>query len=180
MQITLYWPRFYSWKRKRIIQKAVEFVVTYYNINTDIDININRSFTSSDIYGYITPWMTPWMQRDKVDYFNIHVELYCSFSDLLLIIFHEFVHADQYTSGDLQYNTTNIRYIQVYKNQIYNLKQLSYWDFPWEIEAYGTQRKLYENFLESDLLTEKERKYIMKRPESEAMKKCVNMALKIT
>lgn len=65
---------------------------------------------------------------------------------MLLALAHEMVHLKQYAKGELK------DYIKVNKckwlGEQYDIKEIDYWEQPWEIEAYGREYGLYIKFKE--------------------------------
>lgn len=80
----------------------------------------------------------------KLREFMIRVDSGMMMRALLETVAHEIVHVKQYARGeikDLCHN--NI----LYKNKKYKLS-MNYWDQPWEIEAHGRERGLFEMWSE--------------------------------
>jgi len=77
--------------------------------------------------------------RAFVDYFpemntyTIFIYERISRSQLLTSIAHESIHIKQYYTGDLI--VLEFPYVE-FKGELYNLLEVSYWNRPWEIEAY--------------------------------------------
>lgn len=56
------------------------------------------------------------------------------------ILAHEMVHVNQYASGTLGFcKKTNLT---KWNGQLYDESKYSYWDLPWEIEAFGREKGL--------------------------------------
>lgn len=70
------------------------------------------------------------------------------FGSLLTILGHEMVHVKQYARGQLKdmHRYTGTKWMG--KN--YNCHKMSYWDYPWEIEAYGMERGLYTRLCDAN------------------------------
>ena len=71
---------------------------------------------------------------------------------------HEMVHVKQLATGeyyDYMYSDKTVKW----KGKKVNIKEVDYWDQPWEIEAYGKERGLYvklkDHLKVSDVLLEK-------------------------
>ena len=67
--------------------------------------------------------------------------------ELLTTVAHEMVHIKQFASGDLRNCPRSIKY----KNKYYRMKDgqidpAKYRDYPWEIEAYESESKLYNTW----------------------------------
>lgn len=59
---------------------------------------------------------------------------------------HEMVHLKQLATGELKDRKLKTKYIRVWRGEIYE-DDISYWDHPWEFEAYGMQDSLVAKFL---------------------------------
>jgi hypothetical protein len=60
------------------------------------------------------------------------------------------VHLKQYAKSEMKDKLYKRKYVTLWKGQIY--EDISYWDSPWEIEAYGLENSLVAKFLiEHDL-----------------------------
>jgi hypothetical protein len=70
---------------------------------------------------------------------------------------HEMVHVKQFAKGEMydHINSYTIRW----KRNTYNLKEMSYWDYPWEIDAYGRELGLYVKLKNKFQITDKELQY---------------------
>ena len=68
---------------------------------------------------------------------------------------HEMVHIKQFVKNELiDLPSTNYN-VSVFKNKKYNLNRVSYYDQPWEIEAFGRERGLTKEYLEKVNLAKK-------------------------
>lgn len=67
--------------------------------------------------------------------------------ELLLNLAHEMVHLKQFAMGELGNGAmnTHARWQDIY----YIENNATYWDSPWEIEAYGRERGLYSRYCEA-------------------------------
>lgn len=171
MNIEMRWPWFYSRKKKKLIQKAIEFSVKYFNLTVDIELRVKR-FTFRSVGG----WCRPFPSVNGLRACEVVVIDQMSMTDILLIVFHEMTHVAQFKSGDLS-TRTNRDPIAVFQGKIYPVFQMSYWDYPWEREAYATQGKMLDAFLEANVLTAEERDCIESQPQSEISKRSVRQAL---
>ena len=85
---------------------------------------------------------------------------------------HEMIHVKQFAKGEM-YDHIHAAKVR-WKNKNYNVDEIDYWDYPWEIEAYGKELGLYVKFLtEYDLSNndinknyENAKKKIMEKHES--------------
>jgi len=68
---------------------------------------------------------------------------------------HEMVHIKQFVKNELiDLPSTNFN-VSVFKNKKYNLNRVSYYDQPWEIEAFGRERGLTKEYFEKVNLAKK-------------------------
>ena len=116
----------------------------HYNIT--VDINFKRGFKR-------TTGLLGCCEYEDDDYekpktYNISIESAQPKEDLILTLAHEFVHVKQYRTGELRdYLKEGLTHCRWQGNR-FCFSKLEYWDYPWEIEAYGKERGLYCRFLE--------------------------------
>lgn len=68
---------------------------------------------------------------------------------------HEMVHVKQFVKNELIDLPSTDYNVSVFKNKKYNLNRISYYDQPWEIEAYGRERGLTIEYFERVKLAKK-------------------------
>jgi len=90
---------------------------------------------------------------------------------MFLALAHEMVHLKQYAKGEVKDKLYKRKYVKVWMGQVYD-DEISYWDQPWEIEAYGLENSLIAKFLiENDLFDhlnqKKETWFVQKSEEHE-------------
>jgi len=61
---------------------------------------------------------------------------------------HELVHVKQYATGELTDSPRGIRY-SVWQGKHYDDSKIHYYDYPWEIDAYGREGGLLRRYLTS-------------------------------
>lgn len=70
---------------------------------------------------------------------------------MFLVLAHEMVHLKQMAKGEMKDKYIKNKYFKVWQGQLVE-DNVSYWDQPWEIEAYGMENSLVAKFLiENDL-----------------------------
>jgi hypothetical protein len=70
---------------------------------------------------------------------------------MFLVLAHEMVHLKQMAKGEMKDKYVKNKYYKVWQGQLVE-DNVSYWDQPWEIEAYGLENSLVAKFLlEHDL-----------------------------
>jgi hypothetical protein len=62
------------------------------------------------------------------------------------VLAHEMVHVKQHAKGEAKDKFKKDKYITVWFGEKYD-DDTSYWDQPWEIEAYGLENSLVAKFL---------------------------------
>jgi len=67
--------------------------------------------------------------------------------EILEIVCHELVHVKQQAKKEKYFHQR--KDLVKFRGKLYDTNKVNYWDFPWEIEAYGRERGLYEMWLES-------------------------------
>lgn len=74
---------------------------------------------------------------------NTHIRL----KNLLIDLGHELVHVKQYLNGEIfDYKSGDVRYKGSYFDSSYQENEESYYDSPWEVEAFGRELGLYRMF----------------------------------
>ena len=66
--------------------------------------------------------------------------------DFIMTVAHEMVHIKQWAKNEMYEYTTpgKVRFMKTK----YDMNDLNYWDYPWEIEAFGKQQGLFVRFCE--------------------------------
>jgi len=85
-------------------------------------------------------------KEDGIRYFTIELKKNLSVRDTLTYLAHECVHLKQFALGELKDGTVYALTTR-WKGREINEQQVDYWDQPWEIEAYGREKGLYSNFI---------------------------------
>jgi len=62
------------------------------------------------------------------------------------VLAHEMVHLKQMATGEMKDKYIKTRYVTVWRGDNYE-DDVSYWDQPWEMEAYGLENSLVAKFL---------------------------------
>jgi len=98
----------------------------------------------SDAGGYCDP------QDDDYPYLprNFIIELAKTKKKIhmFLALAHEMVHLKQFAKGEMKDRLYKRRSVKVWQGQYYP-EDISYWDQPWEIEAYGLENSLVAKYL---------------------------------
>ena len=84
--------------------------------------------------------------KGKYKEFSLYIKKSKDFDDMLQTIAHELVHVKQYMNGTMNFGK-DLNHT-IWNKKIFNEKKISYWELPWEIEAYGLEKCLYEMWIE--------------------------------
>ena len=79
--------------------------------------------------------------------FTIELDSTCSIRNILITLAHEMVHVKQWAKDEM-YEYYNTPKMVRFKGKKFNMDDVDYWDYPWEIEAYGRQLGLFVRFCE--------------------------------
>lgn len=79
----------------------------------------------------------------KPRHFLIELDREANTKTLLRTLAHECVHIKQYAKGELDEN------LSVWRGRRVDSDKVSYWEHPWEIEAFGREKGLYARFIEA-------------------------------
>lgn len=82
--------------------------------------------------------------RDTVKEFDIQIDSGMKIQAILRTLAHECVHIKQYSLREMR-DTADLK-ITKWRGKKINTVRTNYWDHPWEIEAYGREIGLYEQF----------------------------------
>ena len=86
--------------------------------------------------------------------FTINLDSGVKIRNLLISLAHEMVHVKQWAKDEMyEYMKPNM---VRFKGEKIHMKEVDYFDYPWEIEAYGRQLGLFIRFLENEGLTERD------------------------
>ena len=78
--------------------------------------------------------------------FSIELDTTVKIRNLLITLAHEMVHVKQWAKNEM-YEYMEPHMVR-FKGEKIHLKETDYWDYPWEIEAYGKQLGLFVRFCE--------------------------------
>ena len=80
--------------------------------------------------------------------FTIDLDSSISIRDILINLAHEMVHVKQWVKGEMyEYSKSNM--VRFMKKK-YDMNDMDYYDYPWEIEAFGCQLGLFIRWCESN------------------------------
>ena len=79
--------------------------------------------------------------------FTIELDTAVKIRNLLITLAHEMVHIKQWAKDEM-YEYMNVAGMVRFKGEKVHMVITDYWDYPWEIEAYGKQLGLFVRFCE--------------------------------
>jgi len=85
--------------------------------------------------------------RGKCADFLIELDTALPMSKILRLVAHEMVHVKQFATGELQDSKRGVRFHKWLGREI-DIEKTNYWDYPWEIEAYGREAGLFVRWTE--------------------------------
>ena len=110
----------------------------------EIDINLRKNLiTKEDCEGTAT-WED---ESSRPKEFTIELDVTYSIRDALITLAHEMVHIKQWAKDEM-YEYMNVAGLVRFKGEKVHMEITDYWDYPWEIEAYGKQLGLFVRFCE--------------------------------
>jgi len=86
--------------------------------------------------------------------FTIELDCGINIRDILINLAHEMVHMKQWVKGDM-YEYSDPHMVRFMKKK-YDMSDISYWDYPWEIEAFGRQLGLFIRWCEAEGIADRE------------------------
>ena len=142
------------------VRKLVEIAAWYYAeklmgkrtiANLEIHINLKKNLrknTDSDGTAMLVD-ISVWPKE-----FLIELDVGESIRNLLITLAHEMVHIKQWAKNEM-YEYMKIGEVRFNKTK-FNISEIDYWDYPWEIEAFGRQLGLFVRFCEDNGFADRE------------------------
>jgi hypothetical protein len=114
-----------------------------------INVGINQNlFNKEGIYGDCINTDRDYRPRE----FSIRLDANMNNRSFLETLAHELVHAKQWAKDEMK---ELVGGVVRFNKQYYTSWETSYWDQPWEIEAHGRERGLFEMWVDSEKLGKK-------------------------
>ena len=144
----------------KAVRKLVEIAAWYYAEklmgkrlinNLEININLKRNLYEKDKSEGTAIWED---ESSRPKEFTIELDCDTKVRNILITLAHEMVHIKQWAKGEM-YEYAGLGKVRFMKTK-YDMNNLNYWDFPWEIEAYGKQLGLFIRFCEDNGFAERE------------------------
>jgi hypothetical protein len=136
-------------KDKELV-KLIKLAARFYSsqlISSSLDKNIQLKIHIIDNLpagGYCDYEEDGWPQPPRN--FSIELDRPKKRIHLFLALAHEMVHLKQFAKSEMKEKLHKRKYVKVWQGQIFD-DDISYWDQPWEIEAYGLENSLVAKFL---------------------------------
>jgi hypothetical protein len=139
-------------KQKKLVKSIADWSARY--LMTDRLVNtltvevkmIKDLFLKEGCYGDLDYY--DWGLRRPKD-FILRVDSSMTLRSLLTTVAHEMVHAKQFARDEMRATLKNGESVTYWKGEYYGLDE-NYWESPWEIEAHGLEKSLYELWSEEE------------------------------
>ena len=109
-----------------------------------INIHLRRNLITKEGNEGTAVWEDDYCDRPRE--FTIELDLTYSIRDVLITLAHEMVHIKQGAKGEM-YEYVKSPMVRFHKTK-FELDDTNYWEYPWEIEAFGRQLGLFIMFCE--------------------------------
>ena len=119
-------------------------------VNTlELTINLTRNLTGKEGAEGLCIW-DDWSDIRKTPR-EYTIDLDCSISirNILINLAHEMVHVKQWVKGEMYEYSSNSNVVRFMKKK-YDVNDMDYYDYPWEIEAFGCQLGLFIRWCETE------------------------------
>ena len=144
----------------KAVRKLVEIAAWYYAeklmgkrtiANLEININLKKDLMSKDNNEGTATWEDENIFPKE---FLIELDVGVKIRNLLITLAHEMVHVKQWAKNEM-YEYSKLDEVRFNKTK-FNISEIDYWDYPWEIEAYGKQLGLFVRFCEDNGFAKRE------------------------
>ena len=128
------------------------------NININLDRTLGKKFNMEGS----AIWEDEGRRHRE---FTIELDATMSIRNILITLAHEMVHVKQWAKdemyeympkGKTEEEWLKSPKIARFKSEKFNMDDINYWDYPWEIEAYGRQLGLFVRFCEDVGIADRE------------------------
>ena len=109
----------------------------------EIDINLRKNLIDKEDCEGTATWED---ENSRPKEFTIELDVTYSIRDALITLAHEMVHIKQWAKGEM-YEYLKSGLIRFHKTK-FDVDNIDYWDYPWEVEAFGKQLGLFVRFCE--------------------------------
>ncbi len=112
-----------------------------------IDIKLVRNLTDKEGMEGSCIW-DEWESKSTPRSYTIELDSSVSLRNILISLAHEMVHVKQWITGEM-YEYEEPNKVRFMKKKV-DTSKLNYFDYPWEIEAFGRQLGLFVRMCEDD------------------------------
>jgi hypothetical protein len=112
-----------------------------------LDIKLVRNLTEKVGIEGSCIW-DEWESKKTPRSYTIELDSSVSLRNILINLAHEMVHVKQWVCGEM-YEYTDPNVVRFLKKKV-DISNLNYYDYPWEIEAFGRQLGLFVRMCEED------------------------------
>ena len=136
----------------KAVRKMVEMASWYYAErlmgkrlmgSLDLTINLKKNLLSKEGNEGSAIWDDDGVRPRE---FTIELDSTVKIRNLLITLAHEMVHIKQWAKGEM-YEYVKSPMVRFHKTK-FELDDTNYWEYPWEIEAFGRQLGLFIMFCE--------------------------------
>ena len=145
----------------KAVRKLVEMATWFYieklvgkrlMRSLEIDIKLDRTLAKNhDMEGSCIFETNDIRPRE----FTIEIDSTMNIRNILITLAHEIVHLKQWAKDEM-YEYVNSPKMVRFKGEKMHTDDMDYWDYPWEIEAYGRQLGLFIRFCKEMGLADRE------------------------
>ena len=137
------------------VRKVVEQAAWYYAEklmgkrllgSLEITINLKKNLLSKEGNEGSAMWEDDGYRSRE---FTIELDSTVKIRNLLITLAHEMVHVKQWAKDEM-YEYTNTMGLVRFKGEKIHLEETDYWDYPWEIEAYGRELGLFTTWIQEN------------------------------
>ena len=137
----------------KALRKMVELATWYYAEklmgkrlmgSLELTINLKKNLLSKEGNEGSAIWEDDGYRPKE---FTIELDTTVKIRNLLITLAHEMVHIKQWARDEM-YEYMNVAGLVRFKGEKVHMVITDYWDYPWEIEAYGKQLGLFVRFCE--------------------------------
>ena len=138
------------------VRKLVRLAAWYYAeklmgrrsiANLEININLRKDMLKKENNEGTAIWEDDWRTAPHKE-FLIELDCGVKIRNLLISLAHEMVHVKQWVKNEM-YEYCKRDEVRFHSTK-FNLSKIDYWDYPWEIEAFGRQLGLFVRFCEDN------------------------------
>ena len=109
----------------------------------EITIDLKRNFLAKTGFEGTATWEDGGVRPRE---FAIELDSSVKIREILITLAHELTHVKQWAKDEM-YEYMEPHMVR-FKGEKIHMKEINYWDYPWEIEAYGRQLGLFVRFCE--------------------------------